>query len=445
MHIAIIGNGISGISAARYLRKLNPQCRISVISAETRHFFSRTALMYMYMGHLTYENTKPYENDFWQKNRIELVYDYVKQVDFDQKTLHLLNNGHFQYDKLLLATGSRSNRFGWPGQDAEGVQGLYSMQDLQLMEQNTQGITQAVVVGGGLIGIEVAEMLLSKGIGVTFLVRESSFWNNVLPPEESAIINQHITQHHINLHLNTELQAILPDANEHVRAVLTNTGAEIPCQFVALTVGVSPNIDFLRHTPLEVARGILVNEYLETNLPDVYAAGDCAEFKQALPGRRAIEQVWYTGQMQGIAAAHNILGAKTAYNPRIWFNSAKFLDIEYQIYGNVPTQLKDNEAQFYWQHPDGQKCIRLVFEAPAGRLIGVNSLGIRLRHQVLEQWLLSNTPVTRVLEQFTAAMFDPELYQPHQKALIAQYNAQYPEQPPIQLKSKRSLLKIIFG
>lgn len=444
MHIAIIGNGIAGITAARYLRKLSSGCHISVISSETRHFYSRTALMYLYMGHLTYENLKPYEDRFWQQNRITLLHDHVNQIDFTQQCLHCSSGKVVYYDKLLLATGSKSNTLNCPGHNLQGVQGLYSLQDVQLMQQHTQGITHAVVAGGGLIGIEVAEMLRSKGIGVTFLVRENSYWNSILPPEESDMLNRHIRAHGVNLLLDTQIQAILPDEHGHVRAVMTTTGAEIACRFVAVTIGVQPNVDFLRQTGLEIDRGILVNQYLQTNLPNVFAAGDCAQLRQPLPGRKAIEQVWYTGRMQGITAALNLLNRETAYQPRIWFNSAKFFDLEYQTYGNVPPAPLPGQTQLYWQHPDGQKCLRLVYQTQTGALQGVNALGIRLRHDVAEKWLAQQTPAETVLTQFSTAIFDPEFTQPIEQALLNQYHLQNPGKQ-LRAVHKRSLWHTIFG
>ena len=298
MHIVIIGNGIAGITTARNVRKLSDH-KITVISSETDHFFSRTALMYIYMGHLRFRDTKPYEEWFWEKNRIELKRAHVEKINFATKELTFSSGENFRYDKLVLALGSASNKFGWPGQDLDGVQGFYSFPDLEKMEQNTKGIKKAVIVGGGLIGIEVAEMLHSRNIPVTFLVRENSFWNNVLPPEESKMINRHIKENHIDLRLETELKEIVPDENGRVKAVISGSGETIECQFVALTAGVHPNIGFVKETELETDRGILVNEFLETNIPDVYAAGDCVQLKNPPAGRRPIEAVWYVGRMQG--------------------------------------------------------------------------------------------------------------------------------------------------
>ncbi len=443
MHIVIIGNGIAGISAARYIRKQNSEAKITVVSAETAHFYSRTALMYIYMGHMTYENTKPYEDWFWSKNRIGLLQDYVETVDFDGKVLVLQKNDRLSYDKLIIAAGSKSNKFGWPGQNLDGVQGLYNRQDLTLLEENTKNIKQAVIVGGGLIGVELGEMLMSRRIKVTFLVRESSYWNNVLPPEESDMINRHIREHHVDLHLNTELKEIVSDENGRAKGVVTSKGTVIDCQLVGLTAGVSPNVDFLKGTELAIKKGVLVNEYLETNIPDVSAVGDCAQFITPLPNRRPIEQVWYTGRMQGITVAYTVCGNRKKYKPRTWFNSAKFFDIEYQTYGMVMPKLNEQEEQLYWEHSDGKKCLKFVYQKNTQQLLGINAFGIRLRHEVCEAWLNEGRTLDYVLAHFKAANFDPEFYTTYEKEVAAAYQKQYPNKK-INLVPKKNLFDMIF-
>ncbi|MEO1655834.1 MAG: FAD/NAD(P)-binding oxidoreductase, partial [Bacteroidota bacterium] len=319
-HIVIIGNGISGITAARHIRKLSDH-RVTVISGESDHFFSRTALMYIYMGHMEYRHTKPYEDRFWEKNRIELKKAWVKEVDTDQKSLKLDDHSQMEYDVLVLALGSKPNKFGWPGQDLEAVTGLYSLQDLETLEKYSPDTKQAVIVGGGLIGVELAEMLLTRHKKVIFLVREDRFWGNVLPKEEGELIARHMKDHHVDLRLETELKEILADEKGRARAVMTNHGEEIPCQIVGLTAGVSPNIAFIKDSKIETQRGVMVNEFLETNIPDVYAIGDCAQRHVPVPTRRPIEQVWYTGRMMGEIVAKTICGDRTEYLPGNWFNS----------------------------------------------------------------------------------------------------------------------------
>ncbi|WP_445383845.1 NAD(P)/FAD-dependent oxidoreductase [Robiginitalea sp. IMCC43444] len=414
MHILIIGNGISGITAARHIRKLSDY-RITVVSAESDHFFSRTALMYIYMGHMKYEHTKPYEDHFWKKNRIDLLRARVKSINFEKKSAHLESGSSLPYDRLILATGSKPNLFGWPGQDLEGVRGLYSKQDLEYLEQQAPDklkCKRAVIVGGGLIGIELAEMLRSREIPVTFLVREKSFWNGVLPSGESQMINEHIREHHIDLKLGTNLLEILPDENGHCKALVTDQGETIECDYVGLTAGVSPNISFLKDSGIGLGKGVLVNRYLETNIPDVFAIGDCAEQKEPIGQRRPVEAVWYTGRMMGETVAHTVCGNKREYRPGHWFNSAKFLDIEYQTYGWVFSEERKSEEEkhFHWRHPNEKICLTIAYHRDNRELLGLNTFGIRLRHDVLDTWLSQNITVDKAVENLGAANFDPEWY-----------------------------------
>ncbi|OZV69314.1 NAD(P)/FAD-dependent oxidoreductase [Winogradskyella aurantia] len=426
-HIVIIGNGISGVTLARHLRKLSDK-KITLISAETDYFFSRTALMYVYMGHMKFEHTQPYENWFWRKNRIDLKKGYVKQVDTNTKSLQFENGDSFSYDKLVIATGSKPNKFAWPGQDLAGVMGMYHKQDLENLEKHAPNNTvckRAVIVGGGLIGIELAEMLSSRSIPVTFLVRESSFWNGVLPEGESEMINRHIQNHHIDLRLSTNLKEIKSDGNGKVKSIIIEeTEEEIPCHIVGLTAGVSPNIDFLKDSGIDSGKGVKVNRYLETNIKDVYAIGDCAEQREPIGNRRPIEAVWYTGRMMGETLAQTLCGNRRQYNPGHWFNSAKFFDIEYQTYGWVhSTKGKPRyERHFHWKHEDDTKCITVAYHKDNNLFLGINTFGIRMRHETFDQWLTEGRDVDYVMQHLATANFDPEFYSKYEKEIVAAYN-----------------------
>ena len=439
--IVILGNGIAGITAARHIRKASSDS-ITVISGESEHFFSRTALMYVYMGHMNYENTKPYENWFWKKNDIDLLQAWVKSIDFDSKKLITVDSQEIPYDKLILATGSQSNKFDWPGQDLDGVQSLYNLQDLELMESNTKNIRNAVIVGGGLIGVEMAEMLHSRGIHVTYLIRETHFWGNVLPAQEGALIDRHLAEHGIDLQKETELAEILDDGTGKVKGIKTKSGELIDCQFVGLTVGVRPNIDFLKETKLEIDRGILVDEYLATNIPDVYAIGDCVQLRSAPSHRRAIEAVWYVGRMMGETLAKTITGSPTKYQPGYWFNSAKFFDIEYQTYGSVPSVLSDNQGSFYWESTDGKKCIHVVYETGNKKVLGINTFGIRMRHEVWDKWLNQTKTLSYVIENLPEANFDPEFFKRFEPEIQLQYNSEFGENIQI---SKPTFFQKLFN
>jgi len=444
-NIVIIGNGISGVTAARHIRKLSDK-RIIIISAETDYFFSRTALMYVYMGHMKFEHTQPYENGFWKKNRIELVKGYITQVIPNEKKLLLDGAEPITYDKLIIATGSKSNKFGWPGQDLDGVQGLYSKQDLDLLEVNAPNkevCKRAVIVGGGLIGIELAEMLRTRDIPVTFLVREDSFWNGILPQGESQMINEHILEHHIDLRLDSSLKEIVADENGRVKSIIVEeTGEEIPCDLVGLTAGVTPNIDFLKDSGIKLGRGVKVNQFLETNIKDIYAIGDCAEQHEAIGNRRPIEAVWYTGRMMGETVAQTICENKMPYNPGHWFNSAKFMDIEYQTYGWVFSEQrkKEEEMHFHWRHPKEKICITIAFHKDSQQILGINTFGIRLRHEIFDRWLTEKRTIDYVMEHLADANFDPEFYKTYEKDIVDKFNSDFGKS----INPKKKRLKHIF-
>lgn len=408
-NIVIIGNGIAGITAARNLRKCS-DADILVISGESDYFYSRTALMYIYMGHMKFEHTKPYEDSFWKKNRIELKKAWVNELDTNSKNLLLDSGESINYDKLILALGSQSRKFGWPGQDLIGVSGLYSLQDLNYIEEKTKRVERAVIVGGGLIGIELAEMLHSRNIKVTFLVREENFWDGVLPFEEAEMINREIVNHDIDLRLSTELKEIDADEKGRVCAVITDKGERIEASFVGLTVGVQANINLAKEAGIECGKGVLVDEFLQTNVEDVFAIGDCVELRRVNAGRRSIEQVWYTGRMMGETVVHNLEQPKVKYNPGNWFNSAKFFNIEYQTYGVVKTKPQEGEAHFVWQEASKNVLLRLAYHKKTQSILGINVFGMRMRHEIWDQWLQEKKNVSGVIKELKIANFDPEFF-----------------------------------
>jgi NAD(P)H-nitrite reductase large subunit len=436
MKVVIIGNGIAGSTAARYIRKFSDH-EIIMISSEFEYPYSRTALMYIFMGHLQLENTKLYENDFWPKNKITLLSDHITSIDKVKKELKTSASTIIQYDKLIIATGSKPNRFNWPGEDLDGVLSLYRLQDLDILEEKSRStINQATIIGGGLIGVELAEMLASRKIKTTFMVRERTFWDNVLPEEESIMIGNHIQKHGIKLLFETELHSI--NGEKKVNSVTTKSNQTFNTELVCITAGVSPNIQFLKESGLELNKGVLVNDFLQTSDEHIYAIGDCAEIKNPRPQRKAIEAVWYTGRMMGQVVAKNICQSNSeCYDPGLWFNSAKFFDIEYQVYGNVPPNEMDRFTSILWQDNQLEKSIRIVYETSTKSVVGFNLLGIRYRHLVCEKWINEKTSIEEVLVNLSLANFDSEFFDQYEQLLVNAYNLK--EGKALALKSKRSL------
>jgi hypothetical protein len=239
------------------------------------------------------------------------------------------------------------------------------------------------------------------------------------------MIGEEILDHGIDLKLKTNLKEIQGDANGRARGIVTEFDEEIPVQFVGLTAGVSPNIELVKDSSIETARGVVVDDFLQSSVPGIFAAGDCAQFRDqaGFPGK--IYPLWYTGKHQGEALgrvlAERISGREGGFDarpwdPGIWYNSAKFFTLEWQTYGFVPNKLEP-EQTFFWRHPTERKAIRLVWEGQgtSTKITGFNVMGIRYRHEVCERWLREERPVEYVVDHLPEANFDPEFFTRHEK------------------------------
>lgn len=408
--VVILGNGIAGTTAALRLRRLNPQAEITLISEETDLFYSRTALMYIYMRQLEFADTVVHPAKFYQEQRIELRRDTITELDRERRMLRG-NSATYGYDYLLLAPGSRPRMPGLPGEDLPGVQGLYGMRDLEQLEARTRlPQERAVVAGGGLIGVELAEMLHSRRIPVTMLVREPLYFSRILPREEAEMVTKEVSAY-VELQLDTTLAAIRGETS--LQAVVTSRGEQIACSLLGLTIGVEPRTELARSAGLSINRGIVTDAFLRTCDANIFAAGDAAEV--ALPGgQSAVQQIWYSGRLQGELAGINLAAAiagqnATAYDPGIYFNSARFFSLDYQTYGNVPAE-PEGTRSLLWTDERQRRLLRISYDPgqPDNPVTGFNALGVRLLHPVCENWLREKTPVQAVVRDFARAVFDPE-------------------------------------
>ncbi|MGB1019847.1 MAG: NAD(P)/FAD-dependent oxidoreductase [Flavobacteriaceae bacterium] len=404
----IIGNGIAGTTLARQIRKRSTES-ILIVSEETPYFFSRTALMYIFMGHLRFEDTQPYENTFWAKNDIALLQARVTTLLPAKNSIILASGETISYSTLILATGSKPKILPNVNTQGEAIQGFYHKWDLEKLEQWAATTQQAVVVGGGLIGVELAEMLHSRKIEVHYLIRDAYFGAHLLPTEEGQMVTKHLQKHGIHLYLNDRPEQFILDDIQRVQGVKTKRGIKLHCQWVGLSIGVSPNLDGFQDSTVIINKGVVVDEYLKTNIDNIYAIGDCAEMAVPPSGRKKIEPVWYSGRAMGETLAQTLCGNPTVYDPGPWFNSAKFFDIEYQTYGQVSLQPEaEKEHHLFWQHRHKNCSLRLAYDPKTKRFLGVLALGIRLRHTHLDRWLRREKSIAFVIKHLSEVSFDPE-------------------------------------
>ncbi|MBS1877311.1 MAG: FAD-dependent oxidoreductase [Acidobacteria bacterium] len=406
MRYVIIGNGVAGVTAAFAIRERLDDAAITVISAESDYFFSRTALMYAFMDRLTPRDLEPNERKVYDRQRIERVRGLVTDLDAGAHTLTLESGARIPYDRLLIAAGSRPNRPNWAGMDAvrDGLVNFVTLQDLEQCERLTKRGGRAVVAGGGLIGVELVECLHHHGMDVTFLVRDPWYWPAALGEAEGRMISEHIGRHGVSITHQEAIARVLTDAAGKVTGVVTESGKRLDCDLLGVTVGVHPATEWLSgvRTPPETGRGVVVDRAFRTSLPDVWAAGDCAEIRAE--GRAPlVEQIWYSAKRQGEAAAKSMLGDGVAYAPPIFYNSSKFFEIEYTTVGSFRAA---GSREFYARVLGKEVSVRIA-EAD-GAVAGFNMLGSRWNHTVFERWIAERRPLAWCMDRLHQAQFDFE-------------------------------------
>lgn len=412
MHYIIVGNGVAGIEAAFALRERLPdpaKTQITIIGEESDYFFSRTALMYAYTEKMQRRDLEPYERKLYRQKHLTLRRARVVDLDADAQSITLDDGESLHYDRLLLAVGAKPRSADFAGLDQvrDGLVHFVSMQDLDRCERLTLTTQRAVIVGGGLIGVELAECLRHHGVEVTFLVREPWFWPAALGAEEGKFIAEHLRAKGVDLRLGEKMEEILVDDAGRVRALRTDTGEEIACQMLGIAIGVEPNCAWLGEvqTPPKVGRGIRVDRAFRTSLPQVWAAGDCVEIDQD-DGATLVETIWYSAKRHGPLAAQSMLGDPVHYEAPIFFNSSKFFDIEFTTVGNL-VDASPGSTTLFRKMPGRPISQRIVANA-ADEVIGFNMLGSRFDHRYLIQWIQEKRGLDWVRENLSRAQFDVE-------------------------------------
>ncbi len=404
MKYVITGNGVAGINGAISIRRRDPRGSITVISDETPYYFSRTALMYIAMDEMRLEDTEPFERDYFKKNRIDCVQKRAGRIDTSGRKVLLDDGTSIDYDRLLLATGSLPAMFGWPGSDLDGVVNFVTYQDLQEITGTINNVQRAAVIGGGLIGIELAEVLLHHGIEVHFIIREDTFWPRALSPEEGRLVESHMREKGINLHMGKDLHSIDGESGR-VKGVTFGNNEQLPVDLVGITTGVKPNIQLASDSGIPVNKGIIVNSKMETGIPDIYAAGDCVERETGDPVIPGIISIWYLSRDMGKTSGINMAGGSSTFTPGSWYNSAKFFDLEYTSVGEyLPVE---NSAGFvYFENDEKDFSVRIVHR---DRIIrGFSMIGSRWDHEALQRFIDNEQSVEYFHGNYRRACFDPE-------------------------------------
>ena len=333
MRYIIIGSGVAGVAAIEAIRKNGMSGEIVMVGDDPHGFYSRPGLAYFLTGELHDKALFPRTREDYVRLHFKFHKSRVTKLLPSEKAIELDGKSHLSYDKLLISVGAQAIPLTVPGANLEGVVKLDHLEDARKILKFARRGKTAVVVGGGITALELAEGLLSRGVKVHYLLRGDRYWSNVLDDFESRIIERRLQEEGVTLHFHTELAEIT--GRSRVNGIRLKDGRAMRCDMVAYAIGIKPRIELARNAGISVDRGILTNEYLQTNHEDIFAAGDVAQVFDPVTGRSVIDSLWHLARDQGHTAGLNMTGERKTYVRNTPFNVTRLAGLTTTIIGSV--------------------------------------------------------------------------------------------------------------
>lgn len=320
----IIGGSLAGATAAITLRDEDADGTVTLIGAEPELPYERPPLSKAYLrGDAPFAKALVRPAAFYADHRIEMILGTpATRIDPSARIVELEDRRQIRYDALLIATGGRNRRVSIPGGDLEGIYGLRTVQDADRIRAEMVSGRRAVVVGMGFIGSEVAASLQQKGLEVVAIDPSRTPLFRVLGEAVGNTIADLHRAHGVRTIFEDAVDAF--EGTRRVACVVTKGGLRVPCDFVVVGIGIEPAVDWLQGNSIHIDNGVVVNEYCETNVPGIYAAGDVANHDHPVFGRRMRVEHWQNAVKQGAAAARNMLGKRVPYDEVHWFWSDQY-------------------------------------------------------------------------------------------------------------------------
>mgnify|MGYP003632404797 CR=1 FL=1 len=304
--LVVIGNGMAGMRTVEELLKIAPEkYDITVFGAEPYGNYNRIMLSPVLSGEKTIEQIMINGLDWYKDNNITLYAgDTKKVINIDRKKQIVIatDGTQAEYDRLLLATGSKPFIAPLPGHDLKGVIAFRDINDVETMLKAAKEKSHAIVIGGGLLGLEVANGLMIQGMQVTVIHNIDVLMNRQLDGPSSKLLEQSLVARGLKFKLNSKTTALKADEHGHVKSIVFSDGVELPAELVVMAVGIRPNIELAQKVGLHCERGIVVNDTLQTFDPKIYAIGECIQHREALFG--LVAPIWD----QAKVAANHLAG-----------------------------------------------------------------------------------------------------------------------------------------
>lgn len=309
----IIGSGIAGYNALKEL-VMQTNHEIIMVSSDNYYPYDRPPLSKYYLRGEMDRNSLFFEREeFYRKHNLEIILrKKVERIDVKNKVAILDNGESIEFSKALIATGGRPRKLGIAGENLDGVHYLRTLDDADKIKNEVSRSRNAIIVGGGFIGIEVASSLTVLGLKTTVIELKPYIWNTFVDEKISRFIQTYFENRGVKFILNESVKEMIGD--NRVNSVLTSGGKKLEADFVLIAVGIIPNVEIAQQSGINVSNGILVNEYLQTNYEGIYSAGDVANIYDPISGERRRIEHWNNSEYTGKLAARNMLGRKESYN-----------------------------------------------------------------------------------------------------------------------------------
>ena len=390
----IVGNGVAGTTAAENIRKLDQEGTITILTNEDLPFYYRIRLNEYLSGDLKEEELLAKKGEWYKDLKIDLKLQWpVVGGDPQKKVLFDEDKGEFSYDTLLIATGSHSFIPPITGSEKKGVFAIRSIQDCRGISGWAKKADEVVLIGGGLLGLEAGNALLKLGLKVTVV----EFFPRLLPrqlDDDGAKRLQTIMEGMgFSFRLGAKTQEITGD-NE-VTGVSLEGGESLNAQMVVISAGVRPNMELARPLGLETDKGIKIDEYLRTNQPDIYSAGDVAEFKGMPYG------IWPAAMEQGKIAGTNMAGGSLVYEGTTMANTLKVVGVDLASAGEI-----DADGKFDAKVVTDEKTYKKIV-IDNNLIIGCIMLGDKKGFNKITRMMSEKHSLTEIGDDLKAEGFDP--------------------------------------
>jgi NAD(P)H-nitrite reductase large subunit len=361
----IIGDGIAGSSAAETIREEKPDADIAVITDEGEALYNRILIKEFAKGKLPEAPISIHEPEWYDERDIDLELNtFVTDIDPDAHEVHTHASGTYTYDKLLVATGGTPTQLPVDNSDADGIHHFWTFQDARRIAEHAEAADTGTVIGAGLLGIDLAAICAEQDVDAKYIMRGNRWWRYGLSLDGAEIIHNALEEKGVEPVLESGVNGFKTDDDGNVVATIDADDNEYESDFVGIAIGLNFNTEYLQGSGVETDNGVVVDQYMQTNVDDIYAAGDITRFYDVILDEYAQNGSWGSAKQQGVIAAKNMVADDEEEEFR-WVSSYSITHFDFPFLSFGFPTMGDDECEEKYSDTEWR---RLSFKD--GKLIG---------------------------------------------------------------------------